>query len=141
MKRKSMRAEAAHKRLLDDHQEIARLSAAIAATSDAKKMARPLAELEPLLVRHFGEEEAKDGVFGAIRSVAPECEKVLTHLAKEHADLLAAVRALQAATQKVPAPKGLKQLGIDLQEQLRRHEAHENEVYLDSIWNEIGEGD
>lgn len=142
MKRKPNPAAAARKRLLEDHLEISRLSGEVSKTTDAKAMLAHLAKLKPLLERHFREEEAEfDGLHAGVRKRTPEQTLALKSLELDHTKLLEMVGKLRALATKPAAGKTLCKHGSELHEFLCTHEARENEVFLDSIWNEIGEGD
>lgn len=148
MKRKPNPAASARKRLLEDHLEISRLSGEISKTTDAKAMLAHLTKLKPLLERHFKAEEAEfDGLHAGVRKRTPEQTHALEGLELEHGKLLEMVGKLRALAAKPAAGKKpaagttLRKHGSELHELLCSHEARENEIFLDSIWNEVGEGD
>lgn len=141
MKRQTRQVDAVRQQIFDDHRAIAKLASRLGGEADAGRMLALLDELEPVLERHFRQEEGPDGLFDAIATSTPERGLVLQELRKEHRDLLLRSQRLRALAAATSPRKHLRQLGATLHERLRKHEAHETEVYLDSIWNETGEGD
>jgi hemerythrin len=133
----------AKKQILDDHRQIGELTAKVAATGNAVEMATCLKQLLPLLLRHFKEEEDEiDGLHANIQKRTPQQQNALLGLKEEHKQLLDRVHLLLSIAQETKGggPK-LQLLGKQLQERLAAHEAKETELFLDSIWTDIGEGD
>lgn len=133
----------ARKQILDDHREIGVLTARIAEIDAAEAMTACLQRLLPLLTRHFKEEEDEiDGLHANIRKRTPEQQHALLGLKDEHKQLLDRVLLLLSIARETKGggPK-LQLLGKQLQERLAAHETKETELFLDSIWTDIGEGD
>lgn len=131
------------KQILDDHRAIGELLGKIAACAQADEMTASLQQLMPLLVRHFkSEEDEIDGLHANIRKRTPEQQNALLSLKDEHKQLVDRVQLLLSIAQETTGggPK-LQLLGKQLQERLAAHEAKETELFLDSIWTDIGEGD
>lgn len=133
----------AQQKILDDHRQIGELLGKIAGTGVATEIAASLDALLPVLIRHFQEEEDEiDGLHIDIQRRSPQQHQALLGLKSEHVQLLAAARdlLLQAKAAKGSSDK-LQKLGVQLKERLATHESKETELFLDSIWTDIGEGD
>jgi len=130
-------------RVLDDHRQIRELLATIAGDGPAAERVACLERLEPVLVRHFQEEEDQvEGVHRDVASRAPQQLEALRGLAVEHRQLLATVRQLLDRCRQAAGPDPeLRRLGTELQQQIAAHEAKETDLFLDSIWTDFGEGD
>ncbi|GAB4150923.1 MAG: hypothetical protein Fur0037_19590 [Planctomycetota bacterium] len=136
--RKQMR-----QRILDDHRRIGELSSRIASEGDPARLAEALKSLLPLLQRHFREEEDEiDGLHASILEHAPEHQNELQRLKEEHKRILdRAQLLLSIAEESGDGGEKLRMLGQQLRERLAGHEAKETELFLHSIWTDIGEGD
>lgn len=136
-------AAEAKKQILDDHRQIGEWMAKVADSGDPANMTSCLQHLLPLLLRHFQEEENEiDGLHLGIQKRTPQQQHALLALKEEHKQLIDRVQLLLAIVQETATggPK-LQLLGKQLQERLAAHEAKETELFLDSIWTDIGEGD
>lgn len=114
----------------------------IGAATDPKQVAAGVQKLQPVLQRHFAEEEQEmDGLHAVIQKRTPELLGALHDLRQEHAQLLVQVEQLLAAARRAPAgDTRLQALGQQLRDQLGRHESHETQVFMDSIWTDTGGG-
>lgn len=133
----------AQQKILDDHRQIGELLGKIAGTGAATEIVGSLDALLPVLIRHFQEEEDEiDGLHIDIQRRSPQQHQALLSLKGEHVQLLTAARdlLLQAKAAKGSSDK-LQKLGVQLKERLATHESKETELFLDSIWTDIGEGD
>jgi hemerythrin len=129
--------------VLADHEKIIALTARLAAVGGADEMVSCLRQLATILTGHFKEEEdGFDGLHDDIRKRTPEQQHALMGLKEEHTHLLERVQLLLSIAQQSrgPAPK-LQVLGKQLQDRLSEHEARETQVFLDSIWTDLGESD
>ena len=104
-----------------------------------------LEELQGLLKEHFGgEAEAK--LFEQTIASTPHLTALLTKLAKEHSQILAAFRAAFEQAQTLDAAKEQEVRGLQRKVQLalatlRRHESEENEIIMRAYWEDMGGGD
>lgn len=128
--------------ILDDHERIRALLAQLAAAAEASATCRCLDDLQPLLQRHFRDEEAEiDGLHAGIRQRTPQFWNALCGLRDEHVQLLAEAGVLRQAAGAGTAPEQLRALGHTLQQRVAAHEAKETELFVESIWTDLGEGD
>lgn len=136
------KANQARKQILDDHRRIGELLSRIAAAASAAESRECLHELIPLLQRHFREEEQEiGGLHTIVQQRTPHHWNALRGLREEHLQLLAQARDLLAQAERDAEPKHLCELGVELKERIAVHEAKETEIFVDSIWTDLGEGD
>ncbi|MCA8977837.1 MAG: hemerythrin domain-containing protein [Planctomycetes bacterium] len=127
--------------ILDDHRQIGELLSKVAAATSAAETLASLQPLQPLLQRHFKEEEDEiDGLHGTIMQQAPQHANALLGLKDEHRQLLESVQHLLDLAHKGDDPR-LRELGQLLKGQLAAHETRETEIFVDSIWTDLGAGD
>ncbi|MEZ5963173.1 MAG: hemerythrin domain-containing protein [Planctomycetota bacterium] len=132
------------KQILDEHREIENLAAKVCTqTGSPAESLHCLERLLPLLERHFrAEEDEISGLHANIRRRSPEQQNALLGLKDEHAQLLARGRSLLAMAKDVVAKSTeLRDATKQLQADLATHEAKETELFVDSIWTDIGVGD
>lgn len=142
MKRTAKSTDATRKQILDDHRRIGQLTGRIAAFESPEEALVCLQQLQPLLMRHFQEEEDEmNGLHADILARTPELQHSLLELKAEHVCLLASIEQLIAAVPKRERGSDRRAMGQRLQQQLAAHEARETAVFLDSIWTDCGEGD
>jgi len=142
MKRTPKSADAARKQILDDHRRIGQLTGRIAAFESPEEALACLQQLQPLLQRHFQEEEDEmNGLHADILARTPELHHSLLELKAEHVSLLARIEQLIAAVPKREVGIDRRALGKQLQQELAAHEARETAIFIDSIWTDCGEGD
>lgn len=136
------KASQARKQILDDHRRIGELLSRVAAAADAAESRDSMRELLPLLQRHFREEEEEiGGLHAVVRQRTPHHWNALCGLRDEHLQLLAQARDLQAQAERNAAVEHLRELGTELKDHVAAHEAKETEIFVDSIWTDLGEGD
>ncbi|MCB9876334.1 MAG: hemerythrin domain-containing protein [Planctomycetes bacterium] len=137
------RAERSRQQILDDHREIGALMSKVLVAGSAADMVECLGRLQPLLQRHFEEEEAEvGGLHATIVANAPRHSSVLPDLQQQHANLLERVGQVAAAATRPGAAIGdLTRLAEQLRSELAAHEAAETEIFVDSIWTDLGAGD
>ena len=141
MKPQAEEAAAARRQILADHRDIASLAETITSSSDRRELAACAAQLQTLLQRHFRTEEGLDGLHATIRARSPERDAQLHRLGHEHAELLREVRRLRELAGTRGNVDELHALGVELVGRLRAHEANENDVFLGSMWRDLGLGD
>jgi hypothetical protein len=103
-------------RLLDEHRTILRLAAQLGGVAGSEAMLRALDRLQPLLERHFREEEVQDGLFDAIRRHTPEREMAIAALSREHKAMLASVQLLRDLAAMATAVEVLQSHGAALRD-------------------------
>lgn len=126
----------------EEHRQIRELIHRIEHTPDLSDLASGLEQLQPLFERHFAREESLDGLHHNIRDRAPQHARIIDQLKEEHGELLAGVSSLRS--QVAACLEGRSQIEAACSELLRKikeHEARENEVFLDAICTDLGQGD
>ena len=129
--------------ILADHRQIGELLSTLAVLTVATETTRCLDCLLPLLERHFKEEEDEiDGLHAIIQDQAPQHQNALQSLKDEHVKLLELARRYQTTARETEGHSTkLRELGTQLKNQLASHEARETEIFVDSIWTDLGVGD
>ena len=128
------------KRILDDHREIGELLAQCTTATKASQVLENMQKLRALLGRHFAEEEGQlGGLHDSIHTRAPRFENSLQGLIEEHRQLLESVNELidQAGKSADDDPK-LREMSKSLQARFAAHEARETEIFVESLWTDIG---
>jgi hemerythrin len=133
----------ARQQILDDHREIGALLSQVAGADSAAATRDALQRLEPLLRHHFKEEEEElDGLHAAILQRAPQHGNALRNLGDEHRRLLELAGELRSkAADPAATETELRDLGQQLGQRLAAHETNETEIFVDSIWTDLGDGD
>jgi hypothetical protein len=129
--------------LLAEHFRIRDLTRQLGKARDLHELLTRLAHLRPLLVAHFGREEGPGGLFDTIRSMGLDHVGRLDRFAGEHQSLLADLDALVACAQAClagPVAEILRD-GQALASKVRRHEAAEDNLLLDTLYTDFGSGD
>jgi hypothetical protein len=129
-------------RILAEHRRIRDTVRRLEETPDLGELLMRLADFRGLLVVHFPAEEAPDGFFDAIRSTAPRHLGRLEELRREHAMLLASVDAVAARVRAClagPVAEVIEE-ARNLARGVRRHEAAEDELLVDSFYTDLGQG-
>jgi hemerythrin len=137
--------EKTRKQILAEHQEIMELTSRMENTTDQAELLDSLQRLRPLFERHFAREEGLEGLHGDIQEHAPQEAAAIDQLKDDHRQLLADVSALEAqvkACQEGPIKeKEIRTSCNRFLRMLKEHEARENDVFLDAIWTDLGQGD
>ena len=126
-----------HRRL---HAYLEKVEAALSATGPPETavltLASTLGQLAPSLQAHFAREE-EEGLFDRIQVTWPHAAQACERLRGEHGVLLARLERLRAAGEAGSATEGALSTLVDgvrsLLEDLRRHEALENELMTSSM--------
>jgi hypothetical protein len=122
------------------HKDLQQLDQALARESAAKIRARLDATLGHL-VEHFYFEE-QNGYLDAVRQREPRFEHALTKLAAEHGELKRTLEELIAKARPAAALDDALREAIHVWiEQVRRHEAKENDLVQDAFNLDIGPED
>jgi hemerythrin-like domain-containing protein len=129
--------------LLEEHRQIHAIARQIQDAGDRNTVLPLLPELLARLERHFAGEEAPDGLFDMIRTTAPERQNSVKELEIQHRDLLTALRELIERWQPEgsEADRETVVLAHRIADDLRNHEATENNLFLDVLNTDIGVGD
>jgi Hemerythrin HHE cation binding domain len=129
--------------ILAEHRHIGDLAGQIDTTGELGDLLTRLAALRSALLPHFLVEEAADGFYDMIRSMAPRLLGRMDQLEREHQALLADIDALTARARACLAGPVAEVLADAhrLTRRLRNHEAAEDEILLDTMYTDLGQGD
>ena len=102
------------------------------------------AVLEQLKIHFSG--DAESSVFRELATTAPHLIGKLTALGTEHAEILKNFRDIAECAAGADVRNEVRVNRLTVQSRktiatLRRHEAEENEIILQSIWEDLGAGD
>jgi hemerythrin-like domain-containing protein len=129
--------------VLAEHRRLRELTHDLEAVADLHQLLLRVGEFRAALVTHFLDEEAVGGLYDTIRGMAPRQIGRLDQLQREHAQLLAQVDGLAAAARAClegPVAQVLEQARA-LARRVRAHEAAEDDVLLDTLYTDLGQGD
>lgn len=107
------------------------------------ELGRRTAEVVEQLKLHFSG-EAESSMFRELATTAPHLIGKLTALSTEHSKILSNFREVAESIGDAQEPARMNRLGALAQKAiatLRRHEAEENEIILQAIWEDLGAGD
>ncbi len=129
--------------ILAEHRRIRDFTHQLENVGELRELLTRLAELRVALVAHFLGEEAAEGLYDMIRSMSPRLLGRVAQLEKEHQTFLADIDALAARARACLAGPVAELLGHaqGLARRLRNHEAAEDEVMLDTLYTDLGQGD
>ncbi|MCB9886629.1 MAG: hemerythrin domain-containing protein [Planctomycetes bacterium] len=129
--------------ILDDHRQIGALLSQVPSAGSTARTVDLLQTLVPLLRRHFQEEEAEiSGLHAVIQRRTPHLVYALQDLKRDHTDLLQAAQELLDLANSPDADEAqLQRRGRALKDGIAAHETKETELFVDSIWTDLGEGD
>lgn len=104
------------------------------------------ADLLPLLDQalalfgeHFQREEQPGGVFDTVSRRAPQFSAQVSDLSSEHGTMVEQARALRARISR--DQREAIAAAAELARRLREHEARENEIFMEAMYQDIGVGD
>jgi hypothetical protein len=128
-------------RLMAEHRRLGEAMAALQATRDLPDLIGRLEAFRVLLTQHFLSEVEPGGFFDTLRSRASLHYERLSQLEREHCDLLQEVtRVEDAARACLAGPVAAVLAGAaDLVGHLKRHEAGETELFMDTLYTDIAE--
>lgn len=127
--------------LIEEHRRISEAMARVEAARDLPELLARLDEFTALLVPHFKAETAPGGFFDVVRERASGHFGRLAELEGEHQTLLDAVERVTRearACLEGPIAAILKQART-LTAQLHDHETRESQLFLDSMYTDIGD--
>ncbi len=129
--------------ILAEHRRIRDLTRQLKETSELRVLLTRLAEFRAVLVAHFLGEEATDGLYDTIRSMSPRLLGRVDQLEKEHQAILVAVDALAERARACLAGPVADVLGEAraLARRVSNHETAEDNVLLDTVYTDLGQGD
>jgi hypothetical protein len=127
--------------LIDAHRRIAEAMARVSAARDLPELLARLDEFSALLVPHFAAETAAGGFFDVARERASGHFGRLAQLEREHHELVEAVdRVTRHARACLEGPiAAVFKEARALATQFDAHESRENELFLDSMYTDIGD--
>ncbi|MBI2527152.1 MAG: hemerythrin domain-containing protein [Candidatus Rokubacteria bacterium] len=134
---------AGDQQLLAEHRRIRELTRRLEETGNLGELLTRLTEFRAAVVAHFLSEEAADGFYDTVRSMAPRQIGRVDQLEREHQALLADIDALAAralACLAGPVAEVLRGAPT-LARRLRHHEAAEDEILFDTLYGDLGQGD
>jgi hypothetical protein len=137
------RLAAAEVRVVAEHRRIRDFTGQIQAARDLSELLRDLEAFRALLELHFMGEEVADGLYDTIRGMAPRQIARLDQLEKEHRQFLADLdRVALHARQCLAGPVAdVLNEARDLARRLLAHEASEDDVLMDTMYTDLGQGD
>jgi hemerythrin-like domain-containing protein len=128
--------------VLAEHRQIRDLSHEIESTSDLLQLLSRLQHFRSVLVTHFLAEEAVGGFYDTLRSMAPRQIRMVYQLEHEHGALLADIdRVVERARACLAGPVAavLAEAGAVVR-RLQTHETAEDDVLLDTLYVDLGQG-
>jgi hemerythrin HHE cation binding domain-containing protein len=129
--------------IVAEHRRIRELARQLDHAPELRELLTRLAELRGMLVAHFLREEAAEGLYNMIRSMAPRLLGRMAQLEKEHQTFLDDIDKLGTRAREClagPVAEVLREAQA-LTRRLRKHEAAEDEVLLDTLYTDLGQGD
>ena len=129
--------------ILAQHRRIRDLTRQLENTGELREFLARLDDLRSALIEHFLGEEAAGGFYDTIRSMTPRQLALVDQLEKEHEAFLASIDALAARARACLAGPVAEVLGEArvLTSRLREHEAAEDNVLIDTLYADLGQGD
>jgi hemerythrin-like domain-containing protein len=129
--------------ILAEHRRIRELARQMEETTELRELLVRVGELRALLIGHFLVEEAEGGLYDTIRSMAPRQLGRVAQLEREHQTLVAAIDAVVARAHAClagPVAEVLRQAS-EIARTLRSHEAAEDDIMIDTLYTDLGQGD
>jgi hemerythrin len=130
----------ARQRIDEEHRRLGELLRALDGASDLTQLAPRLAELRALLVGHFASEEGPQGMHDIVAEGAAHRLPNVQRLFEEHAAILVRLDQLSSeahACFEGPVRRVLAGVA-ELAATLRRHEAHEEELFSEAFYSDLG---
>jgi hypothetical protein len=130
-------------RILAEHRRIRDLTQQIESAGDLPELLGHLEPFRSLLELHFMGEEVADGLYDAIRAMAPRQIARLSQLEKEHRAFLADLdRVADHARQCLAGPVAdVLNEARGVVQRLLAHERAEDDVLMDTMYTDLGQGD
>lgn len=122
-------------RVLEEHKALAEHFERLATTTELDGLDSALAGLLQTLPAHFAHEEETDGFFDQVLDRSPRYRDHVLRLIREHGELNELISRVHDRVVALRA--ALHGLG----KRLQAHEAVEQELLMDSIYTDLGEGD
>jgi hypothetical protein len=134
---------AARNRIAEEHAALSALLKSIQRIEAPGRLAVELEKLQTLLREHFATEEAEDGLHAAVDRSAPHLLPAVQQLFDEHRQFLGDLEGLVETAQALSAgPMADLLRGVaELAARLHTHEVQETELFIDSVYTDLGAGD
>jgi uncharacterized protein (UPF0262 family) len=129
--------------ILAEHRVIRELTQQLEKLNGLHELLVHLTQLRPVLVAHFLKEEATDGFYEQIRAMAPRHLNLVDALQREHAAFIADMNELARQANDCLAGPVAEVLAAAraLAGRLRKHETNEDDVLLEMLYTDLGQGD
>ncbi|MBI1734407.1 MAG: hemerythrin domain-containing protein [Candidatus Rokubacteria bacterium] len=129
--------------IVAEHQQIRQLAATLETATELEDLLRRLQHFRTTIVPHFLAEEGADGLYDTIRSLSPRQLGRVRQLEQEHRSLLEDIdRVAQRARDCLAGPVAeVLAEASALARRVRKHEAAENNMLLDTMYLDLGQGD
>ncbi len=129
--------------LLAEHRRIREITDRFDSAAGLPELLAVLAEARPTLAAHFSGEEADEGFYDRVRSMAPNQTERVDRLEREHQAFLSEVDGLAARAQACLAGPVAQIFGDarSLAQRIRKHEVAEDQIVADSLYGDLGQGD
>lgn len=136
-------APSMNERWLAEHRRIREFTHQFERALELRELLAILGEARPDLVAHFRGEEADEGFFARVRSMAPNESQRVDRLERQHQAFLSDLDGLAARAQACLAGPMAEILADarSLAQRLREHEAAEDTVVADTLYGDLGQGD
>jgi hypothetical protein len=125
---------------ISDHQKLSRMLSKIERAGNGDTLAPLLSDFKAFLRRHFEDEERPNGFFDSVTRAAPRHAASLATLRAEHREFLERVAHLQESVGPGPISAETRSQVAALVVRLRKHEALEGQLLMDSQSTDFGGG-
>jgi len=129
--------------IIAQHRHIRELTELLTGGRELSDLLRRLQEFRSAIVVHFAAEEAPEGFFQIVGSRASRHLEAIQRFEAEHYSLLDDVDRLAARARECLAGPvaGILQHAGELARRLQVHEARENDMLIDALYEDLGEDD
>jgi len=128
---------------LAEHRRIREFTHRFESAVELRELLAVLGEARPDLAAHFLGEEADEGFYDRVRSMAPNQTERVDRLERQHQAFLADLDGLAGRAQACLAGPIAEILSDarSLAKRLREHEIAEDNVVADTLYGDLGQGD
>ncbi len=125
------------------HRHLRELTDLLTGAQELSDLLRRLQEFRSAIVAHFAAEEAPEGFFQIVGSRASRHLEAIQRFEAEHYALLDDVDRLAARARECLAGPvaGILQYAGEIARRLQDHEARENDMLIDALYEDLGEED
>lgn len=133
----------AEQQVVDEHQHVQEIRRRLQNAPDLVDLLQRLHEMRALLEPHFLGEEAQDGFFDLIRARASRHLGMVESFREDHVAFLSEIDRLAARVRECLAGPVAQVLdeARNFARRLDEHEARENNLLIDAMYNDSGQGD